>query len=217
MPKKVKKWAVSPRPGPHKKFESIPLQVIVRDILKVADTGTEARGIIKKGEILVDGKKRKDHAYPAGLFDVIVIPALKQVYRIVPIAKGLGLVKIPDGESNVKICKIKNKTVVRKGKVQLNLHDGRNILVDNKYKVGDSILIELPTNKINAHIPLSKNSIGVIYSGKNSGKVGIVKEILAGKFRQPKRVMCDIEGSEIEVNEDSFIVVGKEKPLISLS
>ncbi|HKZ45635.1 MAG TPA: S4 domain-containing protein, partial [archaeon] len=80
--KKSVKWAVSPRPGPHKKYECIPLQVIVRDILKFAETGKEAKTIINKGEILVDGAVKKDYAFPIGLMDSVSIPKIKKFYRM---------------------------------------------------------------------------------------------------------------------------------------
>ena len=218
IPKKTKKWAVSPRTGPHKKFECIPLQVVVRDILKIAETGKEAKTIINKGEILVDGKPRKDNAYPVGLFDAISIPTTKQFYRVVPSANGLNVVSIPEEEANVKICKIESKTLVKKGKLQVNLNDGKNILAeDGKYKTGDSLLVEVPSLKVKEHSKLTKGSIGIILKGKNSGKSAEIKEILAGKFRQPSRIICEIEGKNAEVLKDNFIVVGKEKPLITVS
>ena len=53
--RKVKKFIVSPR-GPHPKEYSIPLLVIVRDILKLADVAKEARHAIKHGDVMVDGR-----------------------------------------------------------------------------------------------------------------------------------------------------------------
>lgn len=217
VPKKLYKWTVSPRPGPHPKFYSIPLQVIVRDVLKLAETGKEARTIIKRGELLVDGKVRKDHAYPAGLFDVISIPRLRQHYRVVPFAKGLQLIKISEKESNLKICKIENKSVVKKNRLQLNLNDGKNILTDEKYNIGDSLLLELPSLKIVQHIPLDKGSLGIVSKGANAGKVGEVKGIVPGKMKERPKVMCEIDGKTQEILKDRFFVIGKDKPLITLS
>ena len=76
IPRKVSKWVVKPSPGPHNK-EAIPLLVLVRDFLELADTGREARRIISSGEILVDGIVRKDYKFPVGLFDVVTIPKLE--------------------------------------------------------------------------------------------------------------------------------------------
>ena len=217
--KKEMTWVVSPRPGPHKKFECIPLLIIVRNILGFAETGREAKRIIKKGEILVDGKPRKDHAYPVGLFDVVSIPRIGKHYRVVISKKGLKLTEIDEKESGVKICKIKNKTAVKGGKIQLNLHDGKNILVekkDDKFKTGDSLLVSLPHLKILKHIPLENGSLVVVVKGKNKGKLGKVKEILSGKFNVKPKVIMEADGKEIEVLKEYVYVVGKEKPNISL-
>ena len=217
MQKKTKTWAVSPRPGPHKKFESIPLQVLVRDILSIAETGKEAQAIISKGEVIVDGKARKDNAYPVGLFDTINLPVSNQFYRVVPSHDGMNVISIEKDEANVKICRSEGKTLIEKGKLQLNLNDGKNILVDDgKYKTGDSILIEVPSLKIREHVKLAKGSMGIILKGKNSGKSGEVKEILPGKFRQHPSIICRIEGEDAEVLRDNFIIVGKEKSLITV-
>lgn len=218
VPKKREKWTVAPRPGPHKKFESIPLQIIVRDMLGLVSTRREAKSIIKAGEILVDGLKRKDHKYPVGLLDVVTIPKLGQGYRVIPIAKGLGLLKISKKEEGMKICKVRGKTTVNGGKIQLNLHDGKNILVGKDvYKTGDSVLIEVPTSKILEHIKLDKGSVGMITRGKNIGRVGKIKDIIETRTKEPTKVICESDGEKIEVLKDYILVIGKEEPLIRVS
>ncbi len=217
--KKEMTWVVSPRPGPHKKFECIPLLIIVRNILGFAETGREAKKIIKRGEILVDGKPRKDHAYPVGLFDVVSIPKIGKHYRVVISKKGLKLVEIDGKEAGIKICKVKNKVVVKGGKIQLNLHDGKNILIEkreDKFKTGDSVLVSLPNLKILKHIPLEVGSLAVVVKGKNKGKVGKVKKILAGKFNVKPKIIMDVDGKEIEVLKEYVYVVGKDKPEIKV-
>jgi len=79
--RKTRKFIVSPR-GPHPKDISIPLLVLIRDVFKLAETNKEARKIIKKGEILVDGRKMKDPKFGVGLLDTIEIPALKKVFGV---------------------------------------------------------------------------------------------------------------------------------------
>lgn len=217
MAKKERKWVVAPRPGPHKKFESFPLQVLLRDVLKIADTGNEARKIIKAREVLVDGRKRKDHAYPVGLFDVVSIPKLEKFYRIVAAQGGLKPVEIPAAESGVKIFRVEDKTVLRKGKIQLNLSGGKNLLTEkSSYRTGDSILVELGTGKIVEHFSLKKGSVGVITSGANSGNAGKVKEIIPGTARSVAKLVCEIGGEEKEVARADFIVVGDAKPAITV-
>lgn len=221
MPRKEKKWVVRPRPGPHKKFESIPLLIIARDILKLADTGKEARKIIKAKEILVDGKPRLDQKYPVGLFDVITIPKLKKQYRIVPSKNGLTLIEIPKNESGLKLCRVKGKSMVKNGILQLNLHDGKNILVKEKvkkdpYKTGDSLLIEIPSQKIKKHIKMEKGSTSIIIGGQSMGIVVKIKEIIKTRGRQPNKVICEKKEKEFEAIKNYVFVVGKTKPEIKV-
>lgn len=215
--KKKFKWTVSPRPGPHGKFECIPLQIVVRDILHLAETGKEAKAIIKRGEILVDGKMRKDHAYPVGLFDVVSVPKKKENYRVVPTSYGLDLIKIDEKESNLKICRINNKTTLKGGKTQINLNDGKNLLAEGKYKTGDSLLIEIPSLKIVEHLPLEKGYTGIVVKGKNSGMVCTIEKVYEGSFKKQAKVLCKVGKERIETLRDYLFVVGKEKPIIVVS
>jgi small subunit ribosomal protein S4e len=213
--RKVATWVVTPRAGPHKKFECIPLAIIVRDILKLTETGREAKKTIKKGEIFVDGEVKKDYRYPAGLMDVLSLPRIKKNYRIVISRKGLKLVEITEDEAKIKICKIVGKTKVKRGLTQLNLHDGRNLLVKKDvYKVGDSLLIELPIQKVISHLPLRKDYLVVALKGKKAGKLSKVKKILPGSFATPPKVKCEFEGKEVEILKEHIMIVGKEKPVV---
>jgi small subunit ribosomal protein S4e len=194
------------------------LQVLLRDVLEVAEKGKEARTLVKRGEILVDGKVRKDHAYSAGLFDVVSIPAMKKSYRLVPSKKGVVPVEISDAESKRKICVILEKTFVRGGKLQLNMHDGRNILVDkDDYKTGDSVLIELPSAKIVEHIRLEKGATGIVTRGADAGAVGKVKDIVVTATKEPTKIIYEGDKGEEEALKDRFFVIGKDKPLIKVS
>ena len=223
MPRKKKTWVVSPRPGPHKKFESIPLLILIRDILKLVDAGMDAKKIIKAKEIFVDGKPRNDHKYPVGLFDVVEIPKLGKQYRVVPTHKGLDIIEIPKKEAKLKLCRIKGKTMIRDEILQLNLHDGKNIPIKKEkkvkdvYKTGDSLSIEIPSQKIVEHIKMEKGSSAVLIGGQNIGKVVKIKDIIKTKSREPNKVICETKEKEFEATKDYVFVVGKTKPVIKLS
>jgi small subunit ribosomal protein S4e len=205
--RKTKKFITSPR-GPHPKKLSLPLLVLIRDVFKFAETKKEAKSIIKNGEILIDSKKRKDPNYGVGLLDVIEIPSLKKRWRAVP-RNGLTFIEIPAKESKLKICKIINKKTLKGNKNQLNMHDGRNIFSGEKYSTHDSLLIELPEQKIKEHLKLEKGFLVLVFGGKNAGKVANVKEI------EQKRVWLEDE-KVFEVPKNLIMVVGKDKPLIKL-
>ena len=87
-------WTVKPTPGPHPAARSLPLALVVRDMLGFANTAKEARNIICSGKILVDGKIRKDDSYLVGLMDVISVPENNKSYRVLPSGKGLFLYAI---------------------------------------------------------------------------------------------------------------------------
>jgi small subunit ribosomal protein S4e len=223
--KKLIKWTVSPRPGPHKRSECIPLAVLARDVLELVDTGRDAKRLIKAGEILVDGKTRKDQKYPVGFMDVIEVPSVKKVYRAVVTAKGIEVFEVPAKEAKLKICKIMDKTVLPGGNVQLNMHDGRNIIVKVKnpktpkediYKTGDSLLIELPTQKIVEHVKMEKGSLVMITGGQNKGNTAVIKEMITTRSREPNKMVCERDKKTFESIKEYAFVIGGKKPLVSM-
>ncbi len=205
--RKVKKFVVSPR-GSHPKESSLPLLVLIRDVLKLAETSREARRIIKSGEVLIDNRKMKDTKYGVGLLDVIEIPLMKKVWRAVP-ENGLNFIEIPAKEARLKICKIVGKKTLKGNKNQLNLNDGRNILTDKKYSTYDSLLIELPEQKIADHLKFEEGSLVLVTGGKNAGKLAKIKII------EKDRIW--LEGEKLfEIPKGMVVVVGKDKPIIKL-
>ena len=58
------------------------------------------------------------------------------------------------------------------------MFDGKNILVDkDPYKVGDTVIYNLSTNKIESHLKLDKKAKVFITDGKYQGRIGEVQEI----------------------------------------
>ncbi|MBN2202594.1 MAG: 30S ribosomal protein S4e [Candidatus Aenigmarchaeota archaeon] len=205
--RKTSKFVIAVR-GSHSKEFSLPLLVLVRDVLKIAETNTEARKIIKEGHVLVDKKKRKDPRYGVGLFDVIEIPLMKKFWRAVP-NNGISFIEIPESESKIKICKIVDKKTLKGNKNQLNLADGRNILADKKYSTLDSIVLELPEQKIVDHLKFEKGSTVLVVKGRNAGKMAKIKTI------EKERLWLD-NGELFEIPKNLVVVVGKDAPIIKL-
>ena len=226
--KKERTFFYNLRPGPHPKNYSLPLGHIIRDILKIVKTGTEARKVIKLGMILVDGKVRKDPRFPVGLMDVVEIPELGKYYRILPkMKRGLFPMEIQEEEKDFKLCRIKNKTSLRGGgNVQLNLHDGRNLIIplkdpkkpkEDKYKTMGVLKIKIPSQEIVDYYPLKENSPVLVVSGKNLGMNGIVTKI--EKRFGPNASIVKVKTVEDEIHETAFnyvFTVGKVKSEINL-
>jgi small subunit ribosomal protein S4e len=218
IPKKKYTWVFSPSPGPHKKEECTPLAIVVRDILKLAETGKEAKRIIKAGEVIVDGKVRRDYRYPVGLLDAVSFPKLNKHFRVVPHKNGLKLIEIDENEAKKKILKIVGKRSIKGNKFQLNMNDGKNLIVnENKYKTNASLLVELPGLKILDYVEMSVGNLALITSGQNSGKIGRIIEVKEGKFNVKPKLICEIGNRKVEVLKEHAVVVGREEPLIKVS
>ncbi len=216
IPKKIAKYAISVGPGPHGKYDSLPLGIIIRDILGYADSYKEARKILSKRQVFVDGKPRKDVNYPVGFMDVVHIPVLKKYFRVVFNDKGrLVLIETVKGKETKKLVKVKKKTSLKGNKMQITFSDGKNIVVDEKdqgkYHIGDTVELDFVKNKVENVYPIKEGSKIVVVKGKHSGSMGVLKKIIERKDLDTPKVEVDVEGKVIIIPKDMiFIVPDKE-------
>jgi small subunit ribosomal protein S4e len=209
--KKGIKWIARPLPGAHSIKDGIHLLSIFRDMLNYANTLKEVRKILSNQDIYVDGKRRKDPRFIVGLMDVIFIPKNKESFRLLLTKKGkLTLIPIDEKESNIKLCKITGKTAVKK-KIQINLFDGKNILADKAdYKVGDTLLIEVPSLKIKDSFALEKGNYVYLTGGKYVGETGTLQEI------GDKTLVIKKQKELIKTSKNHAFVIGKTKAAIKI-
>lgn len=212
------KWSVKPSPGPHAIENSLPLMIIVRDILKIADNAREARKIINSGDVLVDGRPRKNYKFPVGFMDVVSIPRTGDVYRVLPDERGrLVLHPIDKENAGFKLCKIVNKTTIKGGRTQLNLHDGRNYLSDEEFRVGDVVKLSIPEQEILERIPFEKDSLGLVTGGRHTGEIGRIKKINITRSSMPNTAVIETgAGKTFLTLKDYVFVIGKDESVISL-
>ncbi len=211
--RKQEKFVVSTHPGPHAKKGSFALRVLIRDVLGYAETAAEASKAVKSGEVSVDGRVVRDDRYPVGLMDIVEFPSAKKRFIVLPSRKGLSVAEVSASQPAKKLCSIKGKKLVKGGSYQLSLHDGRNILAGKqcKYKPGDSLLIELPGQKIAGHFPMKEGANATVFAGKNPGVSGKIKAIHRGKTMTEKsRIVIDTKEGEIETLMD-YVIVGDYK------
>ncbi len=207
-------YIVSPHAGPHQKKWSLPLAILLRDYLHLAQSMREVKRLLGQKEVLVDGIRRKDPRFPVGLFDVLSFPLTQQHYRVLFDKKGrLHPFPIGENEGHGKPCKIVGKTVLKGGKIQLNLYDGKNILAKAQdiFKVGDSLLLGLPQNAIQEVLPLQDGATVYFIRGKHRGEWGGVHS-----FNEKKIVYHNKNKEKLETARAYAFVIGKEKPLVRL-
>src|SRR5919206_928552 len=143
--RKKGRFVLRVKPGAHSKRIAYPLGIILRDVLKVANTMHEAERIVNGGKIKVDGIIRRDVNFGVGLMDIVELASIGQAYRFVPKDSRLLVpVSIKDDEKLKKLVKITNKAVIRQGKIQYGFHDGKRLISDQNMSVGDTCLVQLP-------------------------------------------------------------------------
>ena len=218
--RKETSFAVRSNPGGHKAEVASPLLVLVRDFLGYAETAKEAKTLIKEGKIIVDGKIRRNEKYPAGLMDVVELPDANKIYRILPSSGGRFILHpIGREEANIKLCQIVNKTTVNSGAIQLNLHDGRNILLKeggDKYTVNDIIKITLPEQEILDMIDFKPGVRVIITGGRSQGTTGILIELGSEPGNKRTATIRTIQNEDVRTLADYVFSVGTEAPEISL-
>jgi small subunit ribosomal protein S4e len=211
LDRQVRTFTIRPKAGAHALSEGISLGTIVRDQLKLASSLPETKKVLANNEILVDGKRRTEYRFMVGLFDVIKVPAIKHSYRIILDQKGrILLAQIPEAESNIKVCKVVGKSILPGKKLQINLHDGKNVLSDVKVNVGESVVVSLPDFKIKEVLHLTPGASVFLTQGKHHGDLGKFKEIKGNEAVYIK------DDQPVQTAKKYLFVVGKDKPAIEI-
>jgi len=213
-------WATKPSQGPHKLRECMPLLVLLRNKLKLALTGREAKLIIKakEGNIAVDGKIRKDVKYPVGFMDVISLLKANVNYRILYDVKGrFGLVKISKDESKFKLCRVKERIMGPKDVPYIITNDGRTLRFPHPdIKRNDTIKLNLDSNEI---VDFYKYKIGanvMITGGNNIGRIGTIIKIEKHPGSYEIVYIKDTLDKEFSTRLGNVFVIGDKKPEVTL-
>jgi small subunit ribosomal protein S4e len=215
VPRKTQKWSVTSSPGPHPRESSLPLTVILRDMLHLCETAREAERIVHRRKVLVDGRVATDPRLPVGIMDVVSIPDLKAHYRMVIDVRGrLQLVAIDGPSAGWKLARVEGKTMVKSGKVQLNLYGGRSLLVEGKeYRTGDTLKLKVPDQKVLEVYKFAKGNVALLIGGAHVGEIGHVEEEKVERSTKPN-VVHFREG--FNTIRPYVYVVGTKEPEIKL-
>lgn len=209
--KKENKFITRPFPGMD--FElSLPLNLVFRDLLNLSKTTKESKQILIHNYVFVNGIQKKDVKQLLGLFDVLELKGINKAYRLLLNQKNkLYLSLIDEKEVKMRPNKIVGKTILKKGRVQLNFMNGYNIIVEkDEFKVGDVLLLELPEKKIKDVFTLEKGVFVYLIGGKHVGKVGKVEDFDSSKLK------FKIGNELYETDRRHSFVIGKDKPIINV-
>ena len=185
--RKGTKYVVTPN------FKGLPILIILRDILKIAQNRKEVKRAIHEKNILLNGKVVRDEKNSALMFDILTIVPSKESYQVGLTEKGKFKVE-KISEAGKKVAKIVNKKTLKGKKTQLNLSDGRNVLSDVKCNVGDSVLINFKDNKIDKCLEMKEKANVIVVAGKHAGKQGVIRKL------KLERKMASLTSGKEEIN-----------------
>ncbi|MBD3164884.1 30S ribosomal protein S4e [Candidatus Woesearchaeota archaeon] len=209
--RKGTKFLLRPNCGPHRMKDAVSLNFLLINMLEITKTKKESKYLLHKKQVEINGKRRKDIAFPVGIFDVLHIRDIDKSFRIKIDSRGkLGADEIDKKEAGLKPYKIAGKSLSGK-KIQLNFLDGSNMLVDkDNYKVGDSLVIAFKDSSIKEHIALKKGNLIFLTAGRHRGSTGKIEDIIG------KKIIYRINKEIHETSKDYAFAIGKDKPVIKI-
>jgi small subunit ribosomal protein S4e len=141
-------------------------------MLKLAKDTREVKRMILRKQLKINGKPVKDKKESIKIFNIL---EADKTYVLSVLPTGRFIFKEVK-EKKERLCKVLGKKILSKGTVQLNLHDGSNILTAEKIGIGDSIYLSLD-GKVSKTAKLEKGKAAFIMSGKYSGLEGEIESV----------------------------------------
>ena len=207
LPRKSSVWIQKPNPCGHPLDLCMPMGVILRDVLGVAQNRREAKKILHSKLVKVDGAIETDIGRGVGLMDVLTVGDVS--YKCVLDTNGkLRYRIIPAKEASTKICRVMGKTTIKGAKTQVHLHDGRNLLFNEspEYKTGDSLVISLPDQEVKSYHKFEEGSIAYLTGGNHIGELATVRGQDIKRSSKDNEVQFDDFGT---ISDYVFIISGE--------
>lgn len=169
--------------------------VAIRDMLKLADTSKEVKGMIHNKMLKVNGKIAKDLHDPINLFSIF---HADKNYKLSILPTGRFVFE--ETKDTTRILKIIGKTSMSKDNFQYGLHDGTNVATKQSFSVGDTLILDFE-NKILKHIALDKGKNVFVFSGSNVGKTGRVENV------QERKITVKFDKEGVVLNSAQAIAI----------
>ena len=206
--RKTETFTVKAGAGPHGE-SGVPLLIVLRDVLGYVDSRKEARYALDQGSVLINGTAVSDEERPVGMFDILAFTEREEYYRVFPGQGGrLSLTPIDEDSAGSKLGKVVNKQHVPGGDVQLTLHDGQTLVVeDGSYDTDDSLVVANDDDAIVAHFEYEEGALVTAVSGEHAGEVGRIDEIQVTPGSADNIVRVEQDDGAFETVEDYVVVI----------
>jgi small subunit ribosomal protein S4e len=209
--RKTEMFTVKADAGPHGD-DGVPLLILLRDVLGYADSRKEARYALAQDSVVINGTPVSDEERPVGMFDILAFDEREEYYRVFPDEGGrLSLTPIDEGSAGSKLGRIAGKKHVPGGDVQLTLHDGQTLLVEEpgQYSVGDSLVVANDDDAIVAHFEYEEGALATAVAGQHAGQIGSIDEIQVTASSSDNNVLLSAygDGEQFETVEEYIVVI----------
>jgi small subunit ribosomal protein S4e len=207
--RKTETFTVKADAGPHGEA-GVPLLIVLRDVLGYVDSRKEARFALNQGSVAINGDRVADEERPVGMFDILAFEEREEFYRVFPGEGGrLALTQIDEASAGSKLGKIVGKQHVPGGTVQLTLHDGETLRVDDDdpYDTGDSLIVDNETGEVVAHFVYEEGALVTAVNGAHSGEIGTVDEIQVTPGSASNNVLAEQDAGEGFETVEEYVVV----------
>ncbi len=208
VPRKGTKYLVR---SSHEVYNGIPLIIVLRDLLKQVENTKEAKKVIADKKIQINSKEIRDLKYPVMIFDSLSFPQSNKHFRAVIKNKRVSFIEINESQSKKRVYRILNKKVLKNKKIQLNLDNGKNILVDKKFDVGDFVIFDNKANKILEAIKVKVGLEMVAVEGKHLGKTGFIQSIEESGEKKILNLKNKKTGEEFQVDLDNGYLIYRDE------
>lgn len=220
-------FTIKPYPTRSTMESSIPLGIVIREMLGYAKTLSEVKKILIKKSIKIDGKIQTSYKSSLGPMDILEITKTDEYFRLTPYRgkRRFKLHPISKDDAHLKLQKIKRKQTIKKSLIQLTFHDGRNYLMnpdeDQKFPISelavkDSVMFNLEDKTIADHYPFGEGNTAIIMGGHNVGIVGKIQTIETQSGRKTRTVTLETDEGEIKTTDQHLFVIGREEPVIEI-
>jgi small subunit ribosomal protein S4e len=189
----------------HARTKSLSLIFIVRDILGLARNKKEVKFLLANGEVKVNNQIRKDEKFPVQVFDTVSFEKTGKVYRLLISKKKFKLEETTAKDAETKVVKVISKKVLSGKKSQMNLEDGRNFLYEKEFAIGDSVVVNTKTGKIEKILPLKSGASVEVVSGKHAGEKG--KLVDSKVLERTKMYKIKLKNKEVELPLKTLLVI----------
>lgn len=200
--------------GPHPDDGSIPVTVLLRDVLEYTETAAEVQEILNTGRVYINGRPIKNDSLTVGFMDVIEIKPIDVALRVVIDKDGIALKEVEDPSK--RLYQVNGKTSLKGGITQLNLDSGVNREVTETYATQSSLLVDLSSDSIEKEITLDEGNLVYIVDGRHAGKMATVESVEVVHGPQANRVICSQETDTFETIDDYVFVIGHDSPEVEV-